>query len=486
MIKQAGVTLLELVIGLAILGTVMVGISQLIKLMGEDTQLTLAAQQVKVVGEAAQAYIRDNYSAVIANATASTPALIRVSDLIANGNLSTGYSSSNTFNQTMCVLVLEPTTDHLVALVVAEGGTTIDDISLGGIAGYIGAAGGGIYTSAPTIIRGSVGGYSLAIGNFGNANHLGQKCDGSSGAVSLTVGHPVQALWFADGDSTSAFLYRNSIPGRPELNRMNTDIDMNNNDISNVATVQINTIVTNGTACTTNGVVARDATGAVMSCQNLTWQPQGSAYWKDPVSTKAALNTIPCDASTAWQTRIVQTPSVGTGPRAYTCNGSSWMPLAVDDSGNLTVTGTLSLGKALVNDVVTEGSACTPNGLVARDSVGLILSCQSSLWAKASGESGGLKGLLSPKAGKTISCSTSGAISVTYYAYVDATNTPYTRVYSPGNYDSGWVAGFTASGRVTNFNFTAVWDPAAYSKNLTGTYTYTSTTTVCTASFPFS
>ncbi|ACT52146.1 shufflon system plasmid conjugative transfer pilus tip adhesin PilV [Methylovorus glucosotrophus] len=144
-----------------------------------------------------------------------------------------------------------------------------------------------------------------------------------------------------------------------------------------------------------------------MSCQNLTWQPQGSAYWKDPVSTKAALNTIPCDASTAWQTRIVQTPSVGTGPRAYTCNGSSWMPLAVDDSGNLTVTGTLSLGKALVNDVVTEGSACTPNGLVARDSVGLILSCQSGIYKKGTGGETGLRGMYDPLKGKSASCAIS-------------------------------------------------------------------------------
>ena len=35
-----------------------------------------------------------------------------------------------------------------------------------------------------------------------------------------------------------------------------------------------------------------------------------------------------------------------------------------------------------MNDVVTEGSACGANGLVAKDSTGLLLSCQSGLWSK--------------------------------------------------------------------------------------------------------
>ena len=57
-------------------------------------------------------------------------------------------------------------------------------------------------------------------------------------------------------------------------------------------------------------------------------------------------------------------------------------------SSQLAVSGVLSSGKLQVIDVVTENAACAPNGLVARDSVGLLLSCQSSVWKKASGGSG--------------------------------------------------------------------------------------------------
>lgn len=448
--KQRGVTLIELLVALAIISAILAGIAQLLKDTGDDTRSALLAQQTKVVGDAAQAYIKDNYSAIMANATATTPALIRISDLIANNNLQAGFSTLNTFNQNVCVLVLEPTANNLIAAVVTEGGTTIDDVTLSGVVGYIGAAGGGIYSTATTTIRGAVGGYSLPVGNFANANHLGQKCNGTAGAVAFGAGHPVIALWFSDGDTTSAFLYRNSIPGRPELNRMNTDIDMNNNDIANAATIQLNTIVTNGTACTTNGVVAADSVGAVMSCQNLTWQPQGSAFWKDPVNTKAILDATTCNAATAWQTRIVKTPTVGTGPRGYTCNGTTWVALAVNDSGNLTAAGTVTVGKVQVSDVVVENTACSPNGLVARDSVGLILSCQSSIWKKASGSGGILsssnyQNLLGGKTGSgTLTCTgtSPGTVAASITVASDAS---YITV-SAGGSNASCGEGYTCNG----------------------------------------
>ncbi len=53
-----------------------------------------------------------------------------------------------------------------------------------------------------------------------------------------------------------------------------------------------------------------------------------------------------------------------------------------------TITGVLASGKVQIVDVVVENTACTPNGLVARDNVGLLLSCQSGIWKKASGGGG--------------------------------------------------------------------------------------------------
>lgn len=191
-----------------------------------------------------------------------------------------------------------------------------------------------------------------------------------------------------------------------------------------------------GTACTGNSFAISDGTngvaaGAVLSCQGGAYASQSSDFWQSPVASKASLDLITCNASNAWQTKVVKTPSVGSGPRAYTCNGAGgWLPLALDDNGNLTVPGALvangnvTLGNAaadtvtingtttvnsgltvgngtaatatntlVINRTATEGTACpagTPNGALARDitTPGLILSCQSSSWRKASGTSG--------------------------------------------------------------------------------------------------
>lgn len=387
--KQAGVTLIEIVIALGIMSAVVAGTAALIDRSAEDTRGAVAAQHLRTIGDAANVYIKDNYTAVMANATPTTPALIRVSDLIAGGYLQAGFSMTNTYNQNACVLVLEPTANNLTALVITEGGTALDDLTLGGLAGITGAAGGGVYTSATTTVRGAMGGWSLPIGNYANANHLGQKCDGTAGVATLAVGHPAMALWFANGDSTAGFLYRDAVPGRPELNQMNTPIIMSS-------------VQTAGTACTA-GAIARDVSGALLSCDvgTLQWKVAGgSQYWQDPVANFASLPV--CNAAALNHTRVAQTPTVGAGPRAYTCNGASWLALAVDNSGNLTVpgaltvtgtatagnvstTGTVTMGYGQVNNQVTENTACASNGLVARDSTGLILSCQSGVWKHQNG-----------------------------------------------------------------------------------------------------
>lgn len=436
---QKGVTLVELLVALLIMSTVVVGAQRLIDQYLNDTTSAVTAQHMSTVGQAAQSYIKDNYAAVSAVATATTPALIKISTLVTAGYLANGFTATNAHGQTVCVLVLEPTAGQLNALVVAEGGTAIDDLTLGGVASVLGAAGGGVYASDPTNLRGAMGGWATPIGNFANANASGQKCNGTAGTVSITAGHPVMALWFNGGDVTAGFLYRNSVPGHPELNQMNTALDMNGNAINNAATVQLNTVVTSGAACTTNGVVARDANGAVMSCQGGQWKSQGSAYWQDPVANYASLPA--CNAGIAWQTRVVQTPGVGSGPRAYTCNGASWQALAVDNNGNLTVAGTLTAANATVSGTATldtlagnltisttatEGSACSPNGRIARDANGLLLSCQSGVWKKQGTGGPGLNtGQPGSFCAPGVYCGRSSGAALCFTSYTTTTIDPF-------------------------------------------------------------
>jgi hypothetical protein len=106
------------------------------------------------------------------------------------------------------------------------------------------------------------------------------------------------------------------------------------------------------------------------------------------VATFAALPV--CNAAALNQTRVVQTPGVGSGPRAYTCNGAGgWNPLSLNDAGSLVVPGTATVekldGKLELVPVRTAGTACTPSGSLARTAAGGILFCESGLWKGAGG-----------------------------------------------------------------------------------------------------
>ncbi len=377
-----GVTLLEMLIALVVMASVAVGVAQLSNKAGEDAEISVIAAHTRAVGDAANAYIKDNYGAIAAIATATQPVLIRVQDLVTAGNLQPGFSLTNGRGQSTCVLVLQPSAYKLNGLVVTEGGEAFDDLALAQLAATIGGAGGAIYSTDASTVRGAIGGYEFAIGAFANANHLAQRCDGTGGAVAITQGHAAMALWYADGPGNESTLYRDEVPGNPQLNTMNTPI------LFGASAVQVE-----GAACSPRGALARDALGSVLACESDVWRKAGSTFWRDPVETAAGLGT--CDATQRGFTRAVLTPTVGTGPRAYTCDGTgSWAAIGVDDSGNIRVDGTAVInrlaGSLEISEIAVEDAACVRNGSIAREVDGKFLSCQGGIWkgAGGGGESG--------------------------------------------------------------------------------------------------
>lgn len=330
----------------------------------ENISAAAVAEHQTAFNAAVETYVKQNSVAIQAVADATNPATITVAMLQAPGVdlLPAGFNAINIYGQTWQAQVLEPTAGNLQVLSYSVGGEALSDAKASKIASLVKPSGGiiprndsGLYAGGSATAQGAYGKWTVSTANYG----------------SISGGHLASLLTLNNGQLGSNYLYRNSVPGQPQLNQMNTPLIM--------AAVQ-----TSGSACTTTGAIAQDGTGTLLSCQNGTWSQQGSAYWKDPVATFATLPT--CNATTAWQTRIVRTPTVGTDPRAYTCTGAAWTALAVNDSGNLTVNGTATVGKVQINDVVVENTACSSNGLVARDSVGLILSCQSGIWKKSAGK----------------------------------------------------------------------------------------------------
>lgn len=280
--RQTGVTLLEVLLSLTIIASATMGLNQIADRFSDDTQNTVVSSQVRAFGEAAKAYIKDNYAAVQGVATVTAPALIDVPTMVASGHLPAGALTTNAFGQSMCALVLEPVANRLQAMVIAEGGTLIDDLSLGNIASVIGGSGGAVYASNAAVVRGAIGGWAMPVATFDNmVNNVNRRCDGTAGNVRLAAGHPAMALWFENGDTSSAFLARDPIPGRPELNTMNTPIVM--------ASVQVT-----GGACTTVGAIARDGAGGVVSCQGGLWKASSAGDSKC-VATASDLNLLHTD-----------------------------------------------------------------------------------------------------------------------------------------------------------------------------------------------
>lgn len=419
--KQLGFTAVELMVVLIVaVGALSLGGNAVNTYLDNMSNQT-AADHAKQVRDAAQKYIKDNYAAIQAVATATTPATITVAMLQSTNYLSASFTATNNFGQSYSVLVLEPTAGQLQSLIVTTGGETIPEMGIRRIAQLVGAQGGYVSSTNTAVATGSYGGWSTALpGNYG---------------VSPGAGHLAMALFFADSGTVSDYLYRNSVSGHPELNTMNTPLIM--------ASVQ-----TSGAACTTTGSIARDSNGAVLSCQGGTWKGgSGGLTWKGTVANFASLpasgnssgdayrisglsnHVFVWDAqNSVWQGLVVDssgnlslpgliyTAGSNSSYGAITMQGSKngWSGINfkdssgsnagtlmmspsysgffnaadgawrwyVDNSGNSYQPGNVEAGTLQVDTAVVEGSACSPDGKIAKSSStsGLILSCQSGVW----------------------------------------------------------------------------------------------------------
>lgn len=445
-IHQAGLTLLEVLVSLGILATITTGIAAITNQQSEKTKASVVALHVKMVGTAAAEYIKDNYSLLLTTATATQPALIRVSDLITAEKLQPGFNSRNARGQETCVLVLKQGANNLTSVLITEGGESIDDLSLGQIASEIGAAGGAIYSLAAGNMRGAMGGWDTPIGAFANPNHLAQKCSGVGGNIAFAPGHPVMALWFADSQDASATLYRDSVPGNPTLNTMNTPIVMGSA-----------TIVWEGSGCSAVGAIARDNDGKMLTCQAGIWKGASSSSmtWKGTVANPGALPGAGNSAgdtyrvsglanhaftwnaqSNVWEALAVRADGTFHLPGAVYASGSSssygaltvlgqkngWSGMNfkdtwgnnlgtlmmnadvagffnvwdngwrwyVDNNGSSTQPGWASANAFIPNEKAWEGGGCGPEGRIVQSAnqSGVILSCQSGVWRRQ-GSSGG-------------------------------------------------------------------------------------------------
>lgn len=378
--RQAGLSLLEVLLSLSLISVGMVGVNRLVDSYVVDTKNAAVADQLKTSAQAYRAYVRNNYSTILAVATQDKPYLVTHTDLSLGNYLPPGSNGRTVYGQTICALVRKNNAGSLEALVVTEGGAALNNLDLGSIVSLTGGSAGALYSddkadTTPADIVGAQGSWKLPLAQFDNlVNHAGKNCDGKDQArVRITEGHPVVALWFENDFTQGSALYRDAVPGAPQLNQMNTPLVMNSVQVA-------------GNLCSERGAIARDASGLMQTCSidpadptQLRWTRVASDLaWASPVATVAALPA--CSAAILGQVRLVNTfTAPALAPSAYVCTGQVWQPLGADISGNLRVPGQLSANTLRPTAVVTKGSSCTGSGAgtLAVDQAGTVLACRS-------------------------------------------------------------------------------------------------------------
>lgn len=344
----------------------------------DQTRATIAATHAKRVQEAVNSFIKDNHVVIASSATASTPYVFGVNNLISGGYLPSGFSTQNGFSATYETRVFEPSADKLSSMTYLIGGVDISKSLARKIAIGIGADGGIINGS---VAEGSLGSWTINLSSFGGYN----PGDGSV----------VIAGFYNDGVKINDYLYRKAVPGHPELNTMSTSLNLGNNNITNASTtttIQLNANDVSSTNVTAQNVNSTNVTATNVTGTNVTGSNVNGTN-VNATTTRTAGETY----TGGWfrTTGDAGWYSEKYGGGIYMTDWS-WVRIYNDkglytggqiQGGTIQSNGRLTANEYIqINGGASAGSGCAPNGLIGRDGNGAILNCQSGVWRMPGGK----------------------------------------------------------------------------------------------------
>ncbi|HWW05995.1 shufflon system plasmid conjugative transfer pilus tip adhesin PilV [Collimonas sp.] len=352
---QSGIALLELMGALAVGSIIMVGLSAMMDTSLEDTKGGQAAYYQSQIVNAANKYISANWQTLQTRTpSAATVIAISVADLKAGQFLSNSIASANVYGQTPCVLLRQPDPaahpGQFDALIATTGGQKISDRDLAAIAMNAGQGSGYISAADPATAKG-------ASWSMDTSPYRSVACSGAAALAGTAAdgGHLVSNLFYnSAGQLSTDFLYRNAVPGRPELNRMYTPLRM-----ASAALVNLGSSCLNQAGVAEAGMAVDNSTRSLLTCgSNGVWT--FPSQWKEPV---ASYGNLPFAGSNDGDVRMV------TGlNRAFTYNGGSWVALAVDQNDNLSVPGTVSTANLIASQSIDSQGTIHASGTINSDS----------------------------------------------------------------------------------------------------------------------
>ncbi|EEU9457308.1 shufflon system plasmid conjugative transfer pilus tip adhesin PilV [Escherichia coli] len=314
-----GFILLEILAGLIVIGIATPMIYSEIEDWLNEQLYQSAALHADEYNNAIKNYVADKTSSLSSKT-------ITVNELIQQGYLNNGFSRSPFGHSYITGIRKNNLSGRLEALTCTTGGQDIKEDGLRRIAGQINGLGGFMLQN------------NSVTGAFGGWTDLG-----SNYQITCNKGHIAMRMAGKDLEESDR-LYRYSVQGRPDLNRMHTGIDMNNNSITNI-----------NEASGKNARFSGDVTS------NRWLHPNGGGFTMTDSQWIRAVNN-----------KGITTEGELKGGKV--------------SGGTVRSEGRLSTGEYLQLDkTATAGTSCSPDGLVGRDSKGAILSCQSGSWIRVSG-----------------------------------------------------------------------------------------------------
>lgn len=230
--NNKGFTLLETLLAIGLGALMIASAAYALSQRANDIRDKAMAEHLQIAQDAAGTFAKNNYVDLKDNA----PQRFTMASI--NEYLPPNFSTSpygHTYELVTRPIIRAGVREGFEMLLVAGNPTReIEPKRVPAISGLAGAKTGYIRTNP-------LGGGEQIIGAFGGW----QRNLSDFTMVSVADPQFAVSIMLNDTSVTADYLYRNEIPGQPQLNRMNTDIDMNNNDINNVANLNADNITSN-------------------------------------------------------------------------------------------------------------------------------------------------------------------------------------------------------------------------------------------------
>lgn len=376
--RQAGYTLHGVLLAMIISAAAFSAAAPRLRYWMATPSITQAAEQADRFREAVDKYVRDNYAALAASAPVNGASIgVSVQQLRDAGYLAPAIGNTNAYGQTYVVRirhVVQGTGANqrqvLEPMIFTTGGQAIPEPELRRVASLV-RSGGFVSEAAPTVAKGVQGGWGgVAVSSFG---------------VNPGAGHLAVALFYDQAGTMTEYLYRNAVTGRPEVNRMNTAIDMNAQNLANAGTVTAQQATVSGNATVQGALVLSAADGSRYGGWTMT-----DNTWVRSLGDKNVYTGGAMQAGSVYGNQVSGQTISGTTVSGGTVTGTTVSGTTVTGTtvagSNVTAYGRLYANEYMqVAGIATAGAGCGPNGLVGRSAEGGILSCENGVWRAPGG-----------------------------------------------------------------------------------------------------